>query len=247
MTPKQEHFARLWADGVSVKNICLELRVCDKTLTAWRAELGLAQRAPQSNWTPERDALLARLTADGLSLEKIAAILECSTDAIKRRHRRLGIGKDRWIKKWSDAEIAELKLLLSKRNSLEAIVSHFRCAPETLARVMQENGLTATSQSGRGKNIPDNMIEAFRAMWHSDMTVAEIAQRMGMNQTTLVWKARQRGWLAKSHIVEQLAEPVKRRSDSVSFTRAAAGPLPLPAGHPIALKAIGAEYLAGHF
>ena len=247
MTPEQEEFARLWKEGVSVREICRRLHVCDKTLATWRSRLGLEPRTPRYDWTPDDDAQLARLTADGVSLEKIAEIMGRGEDSLIRRRHRLGIGKVDRQRIFTDAELAELRQLLAKRTPLQSLCAHFRCGATTLARNMLENGLDATGDPGRTKDIPPAQMDAFRAMWHSDMTGAEIAQRMGLNKTTLVWKARQAGWLPKSEIVALLAEPGKRGGDFVSFARAGAGRDPLPAGHPIALAAIRAEYLAGHF
>ncbi len=248
MTPHQQtEFARLWNDGVSVSEISSRLHLCGRILRKWRRRLGLEMRKSPYEWKREDDAQLARLTADGVSVAKIAQIMGRGEQAIKRRRVRLGIAKDDRVRDFTDAELAELRQLLAKHTPLQSLCAHFRCGSTTLIRNMQENGLSATGNSGRTKDIPAAQMDVFRAMWHSDVTVAEIAARLGLNKTTLVCKARQAGWLPKSEIVALLAEAAKRSGDFVSFARAGAGRDPLPAGHPIALAAIKAEYLAGRF
>lgn len=70
--------------GESAASIAIGLGVSSRTVTRWRARLGIA-KAAAPRLTGEQEARIQSLADDGCSVQEIARTVGCSYTAVRRR------------------------------------------------------------------------------------------------------------------------------------------------------------------
>lgn len=205
---------------------------------------------PPAKWTEAHDQQLRDLTDQGISLDRMSEIMGFTVACLVRKRKILGLAVPNGERPLTDDQETTLRTMLAAYKPLAEIMEVLHIGPHRLRREMKRLGLVSQYHSGRTIVWTDEQIAQARELWFSDMMTSEIADRLGIDVSTLGGKMRRLGFSQRSEIRRSWDE--KRKADARQNTAAAperigAGRDPLRAGHPIALAAIGAAHLAEHF
>lgn len=105
-----EEIRRLTEAGGTLQEIALSCRVTTRTVSRYRAKLGLAAPAPVFVATPEWHALVRPLVEQRYPTSEIARISGASVKAVKRWYPEAA---------WSRAELLEYARMLKKLKHLQ--------------------------------------------------------------------------------------------------------------------------------
>jgi hypothetical protein len=221
--------ARLYRDGVAVKDIAGRLERSEDAVNARRRQLAIPARREATAWSPREDAVLAAATRAGLSAAVVAARVDRPVGQVRWRRRALGLVSSA-PRGYSADEDAALRATIVAGGSVEALAARLGRSSGALRLRAVKLGLLSPVRRRRWSASED---AALRDGYDSGLSCREIAGALpGRTSTAVAARARQLGlatharrWtaadderlrrLAGRHGVEALARLFGRTPDAL--------------------------------
>lgn len=188
-----DELKRLYANGLSDKEIGSFFGVSDKTIVNQRRSLGLFRWKKWEN-TAYNIEKFKQLHSEGLNDKKIANILEISRDTARKIRHNLGLPPQKLDRKHIDTE--ELRNLFAEGLTDEEIGTVFDVSAYTVYERRSELGLFRRKQQIRFDNI--NMDE-FKRLYAEGMSDQKIGEALGVQHHESVTETRCQLGLAPNH------------------------------------------------
>jgi len=187
--PEDAKLARLYASGVSLRQIAAALGRSSDAVDARRRTLRIPARPAAPPWSPDEDALLRAASRIGLPVAEVARRLGRPPAAIRWRRRILGLQR-RGSPAWSPAEDQALTRTWAQCGDRTELASRLGRSPAALRLRVATLGLTRPVPRRRWQPDDDRRL---RAGYAQGLTCAAIAAHLGRTEGAVAARARKLG------------------------------------------------------
>jgi hypothetical protein len=220
--------ARLYRDGVAVRQIAEQLRRSDDAVNARRRSLAIAARRGRG-WTAREDALLAGATRSGLSTRVVAELLGRGVGEVRWRRRALGLMRAA-ARRYAVDEDAALRSALRDGTDLEELAVRLRRSSGGLRLRAAKLGLHTPARRRRWPAHEDAAVRdgydmglrcetiASAVPGRTPTAIAARARRLGLSSPGRLWTAAEDDRLqrlAAERTVDELAVLLGRTPDAI--------------------------------
>jgi len=238
--------ARLYGNGVAVREIAERLGRTVDAVNARRVHLEIRSRRARASWSEREDVVLAAATRAGLPAWVLAERLGRPLGQIRWRRRALGLAAPA-ARPYSAADDEAIRLVFRDDRNVQELAARLGRSPEALRLRAVKLGAYRPARRRRWSAGED---AAVRDGYDSGLSCAEIARELpGRTPAAVTARARKLGlatharrWttldderlrrLAGGHPVEELARRLARTPDALRQRASKLGLAPLAGGAP---------------